>query len=91
MSVPTAVFGETVTRHSGRLYRAAVHLTKRTQDAEDLVQETYLRPATPGRPSRAQRASSEVISVNRRVRLREAFLIASGRWILQVFPVRTGL
>jgi len=43
MRVPAAVFEETVTRHHGMLHRTAVRLTQKTQDAEDLVQETYLR------------------------------------------------
>jgi len=43
MRVPASVFEETVTRHHRMLYRTAVRLTKKTQDAEDLVQETYLR------------------------------------------------
>jgi RNA polymerase sigma-70 factor, ECF subfamily len=43
MSVTNSVFEETVTRHHRILHRTAVRLTKQTQDAEDLVQETYLR------------------------------------------------
>ena len=43
MRTPALVFEETVTRYHGMLHRTAVRLTKKTQDAEDLVQETYLR------------------------------------------------
>jgi DNA-directed RNA polymerase specialized sigma24 family protein len=43
MRDPASVFEETVTRHHRMLHRTAVRLTKKTQDAEVLVQETYLR------------------------------------------------
>jgi RNA polymerase sigma-70 factor, ECF subfamily len=43
-SSPEAVlFEEMVTSHLDPLYRTALRLTGRPQDAEDLVQETYLR------------------------------------------------
>ena len=38
-----ALFNEMATQHLDALYRTAVRLTGRPQDAEDLVQETYLR------------------------------------------------
>lgn len=38
-----ALFEEMVTTHLDALYRTALRLTGRPQDAEDLVQETYLR------------------------------------------------
>jgi RNA polymerase sigma-70 factor (ECF subfamily) len=37
------LFEEMVTDHLDALYRTALRLTGRSQDAEDLVQETYLR------------------------------------------------
>ena len=43
MRIAALVFEEAVTRHHGMLHRTAVRLTKKTQDAEDLVQETYMR------------------------------------------------
>jgi RNA polymerase sigma-70 factor, ECF subfamily len=43
MRAPDSIFEETVIRHHKVLHRTAVRLTKKTQDAEDLVQETYLR------------------------------------------------
>jgi RNA polymerase sigma-70 factor (ECF subfamily) len=38
-----ALFNEMATQHLDALYRTALRLTGRPQDAEDLVQETYLR------------------------------------------------
>jgi RNA polymerase sigma-70 factor (ECF subfamily) len=38
-----ALFNEMATQHLDPLYRTALRLTGRPQDAEDLVQETYLR------------------------------------------------
>jgi RNA polymerase sigma-70 factor (ECF subfamily) len=38
-----ALFDEMATQHLDALYRTALRLTGRPQDAEDLVQETYLR------------------------------------------------
>src|ERR1700736_4859350 len=38
-----ALFDEMATQHLDSLYRTALRLTGRPQDAEDLVQETYLR------------------------------------------------
>ncbi len=38
-----ALFEEMATQHLDSLYRTALRLTGRPQDAEDLVQETYLR------------------------------------------------
>lgn len=38
-----ALFDEMATHHLDSLYRTALRLTGRPQDAEDLVQETYLR------------------------------------------------
>ena len=38
-----ALFNEMATDHLDSLYRTALRLTGRSQDAEDLVQETYLR------------------------------------------------
>lgn len=37
------LFNEMATQHLDALYRTALRLTGRSQDAEDLVQETYLR------------------------------------------------
>jgi RNA polymerase sigma-70 factor (ECF subfamily) len=42
-SPEVALFEEMVTAHLDALYRTALRLTGRPQDAEDLVQETYLR------------------------------------------------
>jgi RNA polymerase sigma-70 factor, ECF subfamily len=42
-SPEAALFEEMVTAHLDALYRTALRLTGRPQDAEDLVQETYLR------------------------------------------------
>lgn len=42
-SPEVALFEEMVANHLDALYRTAVRLTGRPQDAEDLVQETYLR------------------------------------------------
>lgn len=42
-SPEAALFNEMVTAHLDALYRTALRLTGRPQDAEDLVQETYLR------------------------------------------------
>ncbi len=42
-SPEVALFEEMVTTHLDALYRTALRLTGRPQDAEDLVQETYLR------------------------------------------------
>jgi RNA polymerase sigma-70 factor (ECF subfamily) len=42
-STEALLFEEMVTSHLDPLYRTAVRLTGRPQDAEDLVQETYLR------------------------------------------------
>jgi RNA polymerase sigma-70 factor, ECF subfamily len=39
----TALLTEMATRHLGALYRTALRLTRHRQEAEDLVQETYLR------------------------------------------------
>jgi RNA polymerase sigma-70 factor, ECF subfamily len=36
-------FEDVAIRHMGSLYTTAVHYTKNTEEAEDLVQETYLR------------------------------------------------
>ena len=38
-----ALFNEMATQHLDALYRTALRLSGRPQDAEDLVQETYLR------------------------------------------------
>lgn len=43
VSPEAALFEEMVTSHLDALYRTALRLTSRPQDAEDLVQETYLR------------------------------------------------
>jgi RNA polymerase sigma-70 factor (ECF subfamily) len=42
-STEAVLFEEMVTSHLDPLYRTALRLTGRPQDAEDLVQETYLR------------------------------------------------
>jgi RNA polymerase sigma-70 factor (ECF subfamily) len=42
-SAEAALFNEMATQHLDALYRTALRLTGRPQDAEDLVQETYLR------------------------------------------------
>jgi RNA polymerase sigma-70 factor, ECF subfamily len=42
-SLESSLFEEMVTAHLDSLYRTALRLTGRAQDAEDLVQETYLR------------------------------------------------
>ncbi len=42
-SPEAALFEEMMTAHLDALYRTALRLTGRPQDAEDLVQETYLR------------------------------------------------
>jgi RNA polymerase sigma-70 factor (ECF subfamily) len=39
----TAAFAELVRRHSPELFRLAYRLTRQEQDAEDVVQETFLR------------------------------------------------
>lgn len=43
LSLEASLFEEMVTAHLDSLYRTALRLTGRAQDAEDLVQETYLR------------------------------------------------
>src|SRR3984893_10442043 len=39
-----AKFSELAMEHMGSLYTAALRMTRNPADAEDLVQETYLRP-----------------------------------------------
>ena len=39
----TRAFGELVRRYEGKIYRLALHITQNREDAEDVLQETFLK------------------------------------------------
>src|SRR6266545_1922243 len=39
----TAAFGELVRRYEGKIFRLAQHITQNREDAEDVLQETFLK------------------------------------------------
>src|SRR5271156_2508210 len=39
----TAAFGELVRRYEGKIFRLAQHVTQNREDAEDVLQETFMK------------------------------------------------